>query len=694
MGGVGNLLEAMGAAGAVTVGLALPGIAWAWALETRAEGPKWRAALVRTARVVTCGFVMLGMRILVLGSAGRYTRAWDAAATAGLVISGFAIGCWRDRAEVRRGLGPAVLAMGGIAIGVFGIMALPRAGEWIAGGWDPGLYVNEGIAFSRSGTFYPGPDPVLRALPEDALGELTRRIHNYVELLPAVPVDPETSSVTPYFFRMTPMFVAFLHRCGGLRAATRVNYFAGLLAVLLFAAFVARFSADLTWTLGSAAVMLAHPLWLYHLHFPTSEMVQLMLLCAAGLMGPGLPRRRAADLALLAVLFLGMLNRVSFAPFAGMLLVFFAWVEADEADRRAVVWRRVGQAAVLAGGVAFDCASNPVSVGRLRESMPAMLCGFAVLSGCAIALDMGLGRSERLRRFASSWGYCVGLGALAAAVALSFTGRILALGLCASMLRHGTPYLGVCFLLAATLGALWMPRVSEAPGASALRAWSLFLAAATVITCVHPAITGWWPWATRRFVEFTLPWLALCSGLLMMRARQLPWRWSGPMALCLGFVLVACTARRSKAAAVSVEFDGISAALAELAEQIRPEEIAAADHFRWATPLRLAWGRNVFAVDVSSGDPETEARTLRALQVLERAAPSGLLLLASTPEGVGLFPEAFQSAELVWTSQPIAYREVVQHPRARRIRTEEKTKQFRLYRLGPDPEGAGPIGEE
>lgn len=76
------------------------------------------------------------------------------------------------------------IGMVALWIGFFIVLLLPQRGEWVVGGWDPGVYLNQGVLVSQQGSFYPEALPCYKNLSEEAFAAFTRGRGNYIEAFP------------------------------------------------------------------------------------------------------------------------------------------------------------------------------------------------------------------------------------------------------------------------------------------------------------------------------------------------------------------------------------------------------------------------------------------------------------------------------------------------------------------------------
>ena len=110
---------------------------------------------------------------------------------------------------VRARLSPMTLKAAGIALIFIGavsaaVMLIPKPGEWIVGGWDPGVYINQGVSIARNHGFRAPPLPCYRELSARGLELFTRGTARYTEAFPGCPIDPHSRRFVLYFFPLTP----------------------------------------------------------------------------------------------------------------------------------------------------------------------------------------------------------------------------------------------------------------------------------------------------------------------------------------------------------------------------------------------------------------------------------------------------------------------------------------------------------
>ncbi len=652
----------------------VPGMAWGWIIPRPGKDLPGKGFSVLFAASVSLilGFLFSLLGCLALAEAGWFTKTGEAVLLGIVILSGLLAGGIRNRQVC---IDHLKFSLPGLVFTLFvsiAVMILPNRGEWIAGGWDPGIYVNQGISISRSNSLHPPPDPLFASLSPEEVDLLTRRAHNYIEALPVVPLNPETRRLEHFFFRLTPMLIAVMDRCGGLRAATRVNEITGLLLLPLFAC--------MTWLLGrkgavaafALLLLILQPVWLYHLHLPTSEILSLLFLCGMGLLLGLRPFSRSVSVAFCFLLLAAELNRFSFLPFGFLLLFFLAILDLQVTNRAGIGRARFFQIIALLAGAIYNYVVNPTTIGRLFEAVPALLIASFALLALTVVVD-SLGTKTFLSAAIEKYGLLILIGISLLASATPFLAEF---KLNATQLL---PFIGLTSVILALVGAILLAIRGSAP----LRLWCTFLLAATLISLANSEIAALWPWATRRFVEFTVPLLALSGGVLLAHVWSMK-PWTRLLTVALVALLFATNGNTCWQAWSRTEFDGLSASLAEAAGQVQDGDIVVADHFRWGTPLRFLHDVTVVNGELffAEGTPDKMAAALPVLEKM-RTDRHRILFLTSTDKGLNVFPLPLTPTRLLWESDPIVLKEFIHGPRARVFQLKDQPRQFRLYEWAP-----------
>ncbi|MBP7275035.1 MAG: hypothetical protein KBA51_02400 [Kiritimatiellae bacterium] len=634
---------------------------------------------------VWLGLLLEALGVMALLFLGIYTARAEWLLLPILMMTGLAAGKrpWNTIVPSRS----EGMVLGIVLLGWIALARAPDRSEWMVGGWDPGLYPQQGVVLSRTGTWRAPPDRLWSALSDGEIPKFTRLAFGvYTEAYPGIPLHPDRRSLEPFAFPLAPVVMAQFYRAGGLPLLFRVNDLLGWLGALGLATAAAALTRSryAAWAAGLA--LMTHAIWTYHMHLPTSEVLQVLMLSAVAL-GYSLPvRSRSVNVWISAFLLAASLNRISFFPFGAALLL-------ADALRRPAARGRAWWGVALAAGVLLDIYAVPITVARMGRD----LNGLWIAGGIALCMTgLVAGALRRRPSFRTLGRRMVERGIPAAVVAMAAGCAAIArwhprisgeLGFAGWTADVFWSYAGGAFIALAILGLLAAPRK---PSGSALRLWILFLFVSAAATLLRPTVGGLAPWALRRQVEFMLPLLALgVAQLALWMDTRLSGFWRRcmiPLLLCAG---AAGQAPRAWAAWRATEFIGLDRIFRELTPRISPSDIVIADHFRWAAPLRRIYDRDVLNGEVwcvrgEEREDDFEYAVAR-LERMARERGGRLLFLTSTPRRLEVFPPRLppltaEGESLEWTS-----REVIHHKNARTFKMESKRKEFRLYAMAPSP---------
>ncbi|MBM4143241.1 MAG: hypothetical protein FJ225_06580 [Lentisphaerae bacterium] len=665
---------------------------WTWWLPApRRSGSRWIAVTVLSARALVAGLLLTGLVALILGLAGRYTPGWEALGLALLLGGGHILGLTTGGERFRRAL---VYCWPGAAVAWLvssAVLLCPVHSEWIVGGLDPGVYVNEAVALDREGTFRPADGFFHRELAPAEQTAFTRSGKGRTERFPGIAADTAAGAFEFEFFRLFPAIAARFHRVGGAAAVVRVNMLLGLFAFAAFAALLLEILPPAIAVL-SALMLLLQPIWLYHLHVPIAEMLQLLLLCGAGLLVPWRKTGPFVAPAMALVLAAGVLAHFSFLPIGALLVCAVVWIDLARPERRRVFREHLWLLLGLVAGWSVDVLAAPVSfVGWGRGLARVGMAGIAL--GClALAVDAA-GARPRVRAWLAqppAWARRAAAAALGAFLLLRLWGG------CARpwdedavTLVRLLPYLGLFPAALGLAGALCVFSEEGRIGRTA-RGLMLFWGALTLIMLVR--INDWtiplYPWALRRYLPCAVPLAAVGTGFFLAAlwrsdGRRKPSRRFTAGVLCAALV-VTC-APRCRRAWLRTEYGGAHAALAAVARRLSADDIVLADHPAWGTPLRFMFGRRVLdGRHFYRRGPDAAQAGLDALRRLARAGRP-VRLLTSTEAGLDVYPVGLPDARVEWRSEPLPVRSIAQARDANDFMLRERTKVFTLYRL-PGPE--------
>lgn len=669
----------------------LPGWAWIWILPERLIDDPDRAKrwVFTGAGAALCGLISTALIALALGEAGWFTPVGERIARGAFVFAGLALGIGWRRGHLMarwRAAAPAALLL---LIGFATALSLPRRGEWLPGGLDPGVYLNEAAALSRTGSFYPSDAFFFDALTAGEREALTRSGQGRTERFPAVVAHPGKKAFTFEFFRLTPALFASIHRSADMGGLTRANLFVALLAILVFAALVLKQSGHRSHAIASALVLAMQPIFLYHTHQPTTEILQLFILCSFFFLALHRPADAVttglAGLCLLAA----TLNRHAFLPFAGLLLIVLSVAESGEADRAALVRRRLYFAAICLAGSLINGQIAPVSM-RGWSDIRLINAAAVGATGIALAADLffSIPAIRKWRGMLPDRWLDALAGTLIAAMGVLWLARsawVTPQNL--DNLERVLPFTGRSPLIAAGAGFIWLlfqrPRKSTLP----LLPLFLFFLGISYLLIFKKSITDLYPWATRRYLPYLVPFIALSAGHLLVVLWNLP-RWRGGGRALAAITLLAILLEPAAAARRAwkyTSYDGIAAALEAVAAQVAPDDLVVADHPTWGTPMALLHGFDTLNGREIWKEPGS-GRMAVIGPALNRESAAGrrIRFLTSTSSGMDIYPFPPGSARLDWTGPEIAYQEIIQHPRADQFELRTRSTTFRLWTLACD----------
>jgi hypothetical protein len=628
--------------------------------------------------------------VIFLGEAGWYRPGIEWGLLGAVTSAGLAAAWFRSSPSLRRHAALSLPVSALFAGCVCVALLLPSRGEWVLGGWDPGVYVNEGIALARHGTLHP-PDRLFSdSLTKAEKKVFTRTGHRRTERFPGVVVDSGKKAFTFEFYRLLPSMIALAYRTGGLPAAVRVNTILGGLALLILAAVLWRGSGG-PHAFFATVLLALQPVWLYHTHTPVTEMLQLVLILGAGVLLPARSRSWASSLLLSLLLSLLVLNRFSFVPFAGIFIFILALTDSGREDRRRVWGERLLQIGAVLAAAGIDTWIAPYSARGWRPFPPIFeVFGLCVLA--ALAVD-ALSARKTFRSLSSRipdrarWT----AGVLAVAVTggvLSFATEHLPVRADPDNLFHLASFAGWPVLAAAAAGGLiFFCTMRNAP--AAMKGLFLFLAVVGTLLLVQNWIRDIYPWAMRRSLPYAVPAAAVLAGYLPAQL----WRGGGRLgparkgaALLLVLALCLSVSTKSRNAWSRVEYEGISAALSAVAQKIDERDIVIADDPRWGTPLVFIYGRQVL-----NGKHFWRRRSTREMELglrgLNRLREEGRrirFLTTTETKGLAIYPLVVEPVVLDWESGPFVLEEIVHSSRATNFVTREKTYNLRLFTWHPD----------
>ena len=212
--------------------------------------------------------------VLTLAAAGVYRFEWLLYVNAGLVAALMLIARWHlaYRGTATRSTWTIVLPLCLIALGLWRFWP---ASEYIIGGKDPGVYVNEGVQIAQRGTLVIA-DHAIAGVPDFAR-DLFFPSHHMVEyyspgFMGFFIQDPATGSVVGQFPHLFPASIAVAYGFGGITGARDTVGWWALLGVLGVYFLGARLFGR--WTGFAAALLLGlHVTQVWFARYPNSDIV-------------------------------------------------------------------------------------------------------------------------------------------------------------------------------------------------------------------------------------------------------------------------------------------------------------------------------------------------------------------------------------------------------------------------------------
>ncbi|MDE0839979.1 MAG: hypothetical protein OSB41_13130, partial [Kiritimatiellae bacterium] len=346
-------------------------------------GKLWFA---RWGRVVCVGIAMNLVLILVAAQCGVWSPVIDWMAWAATVI---VCGVLRRSLLTRTFQGATLLWWAATSTLVFLAMLTPLRSEWLAGGWDPGMYQNESLAVARLDGLQPETDTIYALMTHEQRELFVRSSPSYDEVLPSIPIDMETGALGRYFFPMTPLLGALMSRLGGVEMLCRLGTILGMLSVPVFWTLLCTLGLSFRQRVASLVVWCLVPMAWYQGAVPTSEHLQiLLLLTAVALYLDAMRSEKRLPWLLGCVLFAAVTNRFSFPALCAVMLPVCAFAEAL-ANKKGFRGRWGVCVIGLTLGMIWDFIFNTSTLLRLHEKDNAIvLVAVPFVIGALVALGI------------------------------------------------------------------------------------------------------------------------------------------------------------------------------------------------------------------------------------------------------------------------------------------------------------------
>lgn len=515
---------------------------------------------------------------------------------------------------------PRISVLIPLALVALGVWRFFPPAEYIIGGKDPGVYMNEGIQIAQRGTFLY-EDPVVASVPafaRDLFYPSHQRTDYYgIRFMGFRIIDPDTGLVVGQFPHLFPASIAVAYGLDGLTGARRASGAWAILGLLAVYFTGARLFGRLAGC-AAATLLALNLVQVWFARYPNSEVVMQALLFAA----------------LLAAARAHVDRDAFFAPIAGSLLGLLLFLRMDAALAIAAVLAGIAllrmsggrwQWRFLASLAAVSLVAAIYLIGPMRAYADRGIIFLSnlqwwhylvvMLAAAGMAGLLAASHNARVRSAITVFApralaAAVVVGAIYAMVFRKPGGRLAAHD--AYALRTFTEYyLTLPVLIAALVGYVLSTRrlFWRAPA---------FFAVVTVFSFfffykIHIVPDHFW--MARRFLPVILPGallFAVAAALGSRRGRPLTQtlRWGVGLVFLL---LVGREYARASAPILShVEYAGVIPRLEQLASTIGNDDLlivesrdAGTDVHTLALPLAYVYARNVLVLSSAAPDKPT-----------------------------------------------------------------------------------------
>lgn len=175
----------------------------------------------------------------------------------------------------------ALLPLGLVALGLWANYTVPPS-EFVIGGKDPGVYMNEGIQIARRGTLVTA-DAVAASVPSDfrdlffpARGDPTYYSNRFMGFFL---LDPERGTVVGQFPHLYPVWIAVAYGVNGVNGARGILGLWGILGLLAVYFSGARVMGRAAAATG-AGLLAVHVVQVWYARYPNAELVMQPLVFA------------------------------------------------------------------------------------------------------------------------------------------------------------------------------------------------------------------------------------------------------------------------------------------------------------------------------------------------------------------------------------------------------------------------------
>ena len=610
---------------AVPFFLVLPGFAWRGLL------PAYRSQ----DEVEICfGWVLVSVILtsllaLALAVCGLFSVLRLCSGLALIALAGFGLRRWRGRrvpcqtGNPSRDL-PFLLVVLGVAL----LLYLPPH-EHIAGGWDPGVYVQTGANILRTGGINYR-DPMFAALPMEEQRLFVHVRNGIPQRFPGFRIVEDHGLISPQFYHLYSCWLAIAQGLGGVRWAL---WFNPLLAVLALVAVFLTARTLFGRAAGYAAMLLlaGNVVQIWFARFSTSEML-VQFLTWAGLYlftvhAEEAPRGYGAlaGLCFGLALFAHISAVLLVLPLLAVVYVRHVWGLGRKDGALLLMLVALTGLALLYNRTVALRYFDLLRFARLLVRRHAALVGDAGCAALGLLLAGVHGREWCRRALTSRWtrlalvcllaglaGYALGLRP--PIVAASRAARVLQGDSLNRLLSNATSLRDMAWWVT-------LPGVALAVGGGCLVAWQglnrrnilcwLLVVVSALVFFHDRMIEPLYMFTLRRFVPVVIPGLALGIALALVRVGRGGWMRRSAACAC-GVAALAWPLARHAVIVGTADFRGLAGFCRQVAERVPANALVVCDGYWLAAPLHFLHGKTTLAV--SDPTPEKCAGVHAALR--------------------------------------------------------------------------------
>ena len=559
-------------------------------------------------------------------------------------------------------------------------LILQPVSEWLAGGWDPGVNMNQGVYLGNHG-FDRTPLPVFESMAKLDKSIFVNDIFGRDEAFPGVPINND-GAFSFYFYSVTPLWIAFLYWLGGMFAVFRAMSILGLMSATLFFYGLRSFGWSKLKAGCAAFMLLLQPIVIYHMHTPCSEMMELMLVTALMVV---IAKQKAVWL--FPLIILACLNRPGFIMPAGILVLLLSFVDQDRISRRALLQAMIYVAAGLACSLLYYHTVGSGSVVKISRAFTLLELGSICCLVSAFIIYFIRYRKVREGQRLSQWLTFAGVALPVLIFLISVIVNPRGVNDSLSVVAHLVEYTGWPLSLLAAVGLVaWLIRIVKARRLSLFDLFIILCMAAFALPAGYKHAADLYPWATKRFLSSLPILVALCSVDILWRVakRGIKWR---VLAIVTLVVVIGWNAKSIMYAWNRVEYRGLHKTISKLADKIEKDDLVVSDHFLWATPLALSFDRQALNGERLWADSSLEQRSA-TYDFLRSWHSSGhrILLLTSTEAATDIFPSEFRSDRAICSPINYSYQIISHHKNSKSFSIKQKHAEFLLLEWIPNDE--------